>query len=260
MQELLLPEKRQERISERKLIMAKKWIVSRQAELNYAADMRLLSSSTLTVDLEPSLVEQLTALAKPKNVSRGDFLFFPGDRADFLYFVLEGRIKVYLLNQDGRECVIRVADPGDTLCLTSVFGRRIYQYIGAAICRCRVLALSVSGFIELTRSEPDLTANVLRILSRRLEGICRKQCLARNLPAPAQVAHYIIERSAGCAECRHCPLDLRPLQVTAQEIGIARETLSRIIRRMKKEGMIDCCRGCVTIRNPRLIEDIACYR
>ena len=45
--------------------------------------------------------------------------------------------------------------------------------------------------------------------------------------------------------------------MTAQEIGIARETLSRIIGKMDREGLIHFCRGAVTIRNLEKIKELA---
>lgn len=235
-----------------------KGTASLEAESIPAVDRQLLIHSPLTADLKPAMVERLAALARPKTVSRSDFLFFPGNRARSFYLVLEGKIKVFYPDQEGRECIIRIAGSSDILCLAAVFGHRTYQAIGEAISACRVLAFSGDCFMEFMQKEPTLTGNVLRILSLRIEGIGRKQCLARNLPAPAQVAHYLMERSTECNRCGCCPLDLRPFHVTAQEIGIARETLSRIIGQMKKEGIVDCCRGCITIRNQELIKNIAC--
>ncbi len=223
-----------------------------------AADRQLLSRSSLTADLEPPLLERLASMVRVIIVRRGDFLFFPGNQARSFYLVLEGKIKVFHPDQDGRECIIRVAGSTDILCLAAVFGHQTYQAVGEAISACRVLAFPGACFMELMQGESDLTRNVLRILSLRIENICRKQCLARNLPAQAQVAHYLMERTTECNGCGCCPLDLRPLQITAQEIGIARETLSRIIGQMKKEGIIDCCRGSVTIRNKEFIENCAC--
>ncbi len=220
-------------------------------------DREALLRSPLAAGLEPAQGERLLALARPKKVGRGDFLFLPDNKAHSFYLVLEGRIKVFHIHQDGRECLFRVAGRGDILGLAVVFGSRVYPAMGEAVCGCRVLGFAGDRFMELIRDEADLGRNVLRLLALRLENTSRRQCLLRNLPAPAQVAHYLMERATECQGCCRCSLDLRPLQITAQEIGIARETLSRIIGRLKREGAIDCCRGCVTIRNYELIGEIA---
>ncbi len=57
------------------------------------------------------------------------------------------------------------------------------------------------------------------------------------------VARYLLERLPGHVNS----IDLRPIRMTAQEVGIARETLSRAIAGLCKCGLIDYCRGKVLV-------------
>lgn len=221
-------------------------------------DWNMIRGFSLFSGVEQSAAEELIRAARTMNLKRGAFLFLNGAQVEHLYLILQGKIKVYHVDEDGRECVIRIAASGEALCLATLFnGHEVHQALGEAVTNLRALALPKKKFLAFMRENPALTRNVLEILSARLECVHRRHCLSRALPARAQVAHYIMERTGACRGCACGRLDLRPLHITAQEIGIARETLSRIIGHMKKKGAIKCCRGCITICNKGLVEEIA---
>lgn len=225
------------------------------------SDMRLLASSPLFAGLPTQVLQQAVFLTKPLSLDKKQILFSPDKPAQALFFVLEGKIKVYHLNEDGEEFVLRVATAGEALCLPSALNRRNCLAHGESVAPSRTLAFPREPFLQLMEKNFLLTQNVLGILASKFERICRKSCLARTCPAPALVAHYLLERLSKDAPGFDAPqnfhINLKPMQLTAQEIGIARETLSRVIRKIEREGLVRFCRGTIIIHDLKGVKELA---
>lgn len=225
------------------------------------SDMRLLARSPLFAGLPMQILQKAVSLAKPLFLGKKEFIFSPDEPAQALYFILEGKTKVYHLNRNGEEHVLRVATSGEVLGLPSLLSRRNCLALGESIAPSRLLAFPRDPFLELMEKNFSLTQNVMGILASKFERACQKSCLTKTCSAPALVAHYLLERLAESAPdldaAKQWPINLRPMQLTAQEIGIARETLSRMIGKMGREGLILFCRGTVTIRNLEKIKELA---
>jgi CRP-like cAMP-binding protein len=225
------------------------------------SDMRLLARSPLFAGLPTQVLQQAVFLAKLLSLDKKQILFSPEEPAQALFFILEGKIKVYHLNENGEEFVLRVATAGEALCLPSALNRKNCLAHGESIAPSRTLVFPREPFLQLMEKNFLLTQNVLGILASKFERICHKSCMTRMCPAPALVAHFLLERlskdASGFDAFQNFHINLKPMQLTAQEIGIARETLSRVIRKIEREGLIRFCRGIVIIHDLKGIKELA---
>jgi CRP/FNR family transcriptional regulator, cyclic AMP receptor protein len=60
-------------------------------------------------------------------VAKHDYVYVPGDRADSVYFVESGQIKLLMLSTEGKECLVSIHTAGDTFgefCLAGSAPRR----------------------------------------------------------------------------------------------------------------------------------------
>src|SRR5215212_5833509 len=63
--------------------------------------------------LRPDEMSRITAQARSLRKARGEFIYMPGDHADFVYFLKEGRIKLSVLSESGKEIAIDIIQPGE---------------------------------------------------------------------------------------------------------------------------------------------------
>src|SRR4051794_29533052 len=66
-------------------------------------------------DLEPATLHELEAELSTVTIAAGEELFRQGDPGDSLYILVQGRLAVTILQNDGREQVIDELDPGATV-------------------------------------------------------------------------------------------------------------------------------------------------
>jgi CRP-like cAMP-binding protein len=117
----------------------------------------------------------------------------------------------------------------------------------------RLLVLPVPRFLQLIREHYPLARNLISQLSNLLERVGQQVCLCQARSAPVLVARYLLE----CLTENRDILDIRPLHMTAQEVGVARETLSRVLAGLCKQGLIEYSRGQVRIVDRPGLRDLA---
>lgn len=73
-----------------------------------------------------------------------------------------------------------------------------------------------------------------------------------------QVAAYLLLKikQDHCLRKFVCSVDLKPISLTAQELGIARETLSRCLQRLVKCEGITCQRGTIQLTSIACLEAV----
>src|SRR6186997_510192 len=63
--------------------------------------------------LDSDEMGRITTHARSLRKARGEFIYMPGDRADFVYILRQGRIKLSVLSESGKEVAIDIIQPGE---------------------------------------------------------------------------------------------------------------------------------------------------
>ena len=58
-------------------------------------------------------MSRIAAHARSLRKARGEFIYMPGDRADFVYILKQGRVKLSVLSESGKEIAIDIIQPGE---------------------------------------------------------------------------------------------------------------------------------------------------
>jgi CRP-like cAMP-binding protein len=172
-------------------------------------------------------------------------VFSPDCRPSSFLLILKGQIKLYCLDANGEERGLRFAGPGELLCppLNQGRGTTSLCTFAEAAETLRLLLLPSGYFLRLLHNHFGLARNLIAQLALSLEQAEQQACLRKARSAPVLVARYLLENSHGS----NATIDVRPVRMTAQELGIARETLSRAITGLRKRRLIDYCRGRVQV-------------
>ena len=179
--------------------------------------------------------------------AREIFLFMDGNEVDSFTLVLKGKMKEYFCTDDGEECLRRLLTPGSFISLHLVFtGQMLHTYSCEAISAFSGITWKKSTFLNIIAEEPELARRVAEILAQCMESSCRHTCLCRKPLAIARVAGYLLSRSH---QLIRNPLtngrdnglpqtNLRPMELSAREVCLARETFSRALSSLQDQGYI----------------------
>jgi CRP-like cAMP-binding protein len=183
--------------------------------------------------------EQVAALARigvRRACKKGEQLFAEGDEGTGFYVVLTGRVKISKVSPEGKEQILHMVGPGEPFGEVPVFTGQGFPADATAAAQSTVLFFPRVAFVGLIKRDPTLALNMLAQLSRRLRqftGLVEDLSLKEVPGRLAKYLLYLADRDGqGAVE-----LDISKGQL-ASLLGTIPETLSRILARLDREGLI----------------------
>jgi len=210
----------------------------------------------LTVPLFKSLgtteVANFAQLAREKSYPRGSVILFEDDPGDSLFVVREGRVKVVLVAEDGREVILGILGIGEHFGELSLIDDQPRSAHVVAMEDSTLLVLRREDFRRRVEQNPAVAWALLIELSRRLRRADEKIGSLVLLDVPGRIARVILDAAA---ELGGDFID-RPLthQTIAHVIGASRETVSRAMREFVEAGWISTERRRIRITDRSALE------
>jgi CRP-like cAMP-binding protein len=160
----------------------------------------------------------------------------------FLALVVHGLLRVYMTSPQGRQVTIRYGSHGDVLGVPAVVAQGGPADV-QALTRCELLRLSPQRFREVASADAATSWAVVRYLARLTFD--NSSLLAENvfLTVRQRVARHLLdlaEREGGQLVVHASQQDI------ADAIGSVREVVSRVLKPLRDEGLIER-RGATTV-------------
>lgn len=171
-----------------------------------------------------------------------------------LYYVQKGKVKVYKLNEDGKELIVRVANEGDFFGYTAMFENSVYKENAEALEDAEIVGLPRNEFEELIHSNPEVTKKFIKLLasdvSEKEEQLIRIAYNSlRKKVSDALLSVYNKYKSSS----ENVMISLSRENLAAMA-GTATESLIRTLTDFKAEKLIDITDGKIKILNPEKLQ------
>jgi CRP/FNR family transcriptional regulator len=216
--------------------------------------IRQLAAVSLFAGLSRAQQGALGAIGMRRVFRKGETIFSEGDEGSGFYAILSGRVKIYKVSTEGKEQILHLFGPGESFGEVSVFTGQGFPADAAAMTAATVLFFPRGAFIGLIRDDPALALNMMAQLSQRLRqfaGLIEDLSLKE---VPGRLAKYLLflsGREGGAVE-----LDVSKGQL-ASLLGTIPETLSRILSKMNRQGLIDSRGAQIRILDRQKLAEIA---
>lgn len=182
-----------------------------------------------------NLPPKLQNTATTYTFAAGQRLFRQGDRANNLYIVTRGRIKLVRYTIEGRMVVLQVARRGKSLGENALIANA-YSCTAIAEVESNAIAYPQPLLIEALREYPELAGNLIIELIRTIQSFEVSLELLQIRSAHLRLFQYL-QYNAVSKERNTVNLD-RPLREVATELDLAPRTISRALARLEYEGRI----------------------
>jgi CRP-like cAMP-binding protein len=215
-----------------------------------------IASLPLFGDLPEKHLEDLAMIVVDQRFAKGKMIFSEGDEGNGFYVAISGRVKIFKLSAEGKEQILHIFGPGEPFGEVPVFAGQHFPASATAMEESRILFFPRKSFIELIRKTPDLALNMLAVLSRRLRRFAH---LIEDLSlkeVPARLAAYLLYLRQANEGSGNLELDI-PKGQLASLLGTIPETLSRILSKMNKKGLIESDGPRIRLLDVRALEDLA---
>jgi len=103
----------------------------------------------------------------------GDLLVRQGDPGDCLFVIQEGTVEI-LMEQGGREKLLRTSGPGELIGEMAIFEHEARSATVRARGRVRALTVDKKNFLRRIHEDPSLAYRLVQTLSRRVRDLSRR--------------------------------------------------------------------------------------
>ncbi len=169
-----------------------------------------------------------------KNYNDGEYVFFQGDPADYIFAVKEGQVRLERSTIEGRSVSMHTAIAEETFAEAALFSK-VYHCNAVALMPTVIHAYSKNQILKILTSNTDIALSYIRQLSSQVRSLRTSLELRNILSARDRIIQYLL--LAAHPETGVVEFD-KPLIDIAQELGLAKETLYRELSKMGAQGII----------------------
>jgi CRP-like cAMP-binding protein len=198
-------------------------------------------------------LEELSNDRKKREYSKKSEVFRKGDLPNYLFFVLEGKVKEYKSNEDGKELITGIYGKGEFFGYEALLENSEYRESATAIESTVLALIPKKDFFALLYSNRDVSNKFIEMLSNKVtEKEERLLHLAYNSvrQRTAEALLTLFEKYDKKPEIAISRDDL------AHMVGTATESVIRVLSDFKEEQVIEIQSGKIKVTHPDKLEQI----
>ena len=212
----------------------------------------VLEKTALLSNLSREELQTLAARTVRKLFSAGELLFSEGEPCSGLHIIARGKVRIFKTSVNGREQVLAVNVPGESVAELPVFDGGPYPASAMAIEDAEIVFISRRDFHAYCVEHPEVPLKVLSVVGARLRRLVSiieelsfttiRQRLIAVLVKLAQTEGKQTDRGIEI---------LLPAthQELANQLGTVRELISRNLMRLQAEGLLDVDARQIVVRD-----------
>lgn len=211
--------------------------------------INLLKSAFLFYQVSEKCLNSIVKYIYEKKYNKNEIIFNEGEKGDCLYIITSGKVKIIKTDKNGKEKILAILKEKDCFGEMALLTKELRTATVQALTDVEVLCLNAADFEVIIKCEPSIPMHIIKTLVERLAKADRQ---IKNL-AFGNAKELVADVIYDLAE------DLK-LNITHQELaniaGITRETTTRVLADLKRQGIIDIKRGYIEIKNMNKIKQM----
>ena len=190
--------------------------------------------------LNPEDFDEIIQKSHAKQLAENTVLFEQGSLLTAIYLLTSGGIKLQRLAPNGDEKVIEIIRPGQTFAEAALFsGGSCYPVSAISISPSVVVAIHAETYLKLLENSNGLCLNLLAKLSQKLHWMVNEVDRLTLHNATFRLVDYLLSHIPENSNDRTGVSLVAPKHVIASRLSIKPETLSRTLKSLAKQGLIN---------------------
>ena len=167
-------------------------------------------------------------------------IYFQEDISNNFYFIKKGRVRVYLVNQEGKELTIEIVGEGRVFGESSFFSQSARLTSVEAINEVELIACNIDDLMPYFQESPELVTSVFMLLSQTVKNLSHQVRRLCFLTAGERIADFLLEMT----NHPHSSLEIEEncLPYTHEEIAkcisLQRVTVPRLLNEFQENKWI----------------------
>ncbi|MBE9062185.1 Crp/Fnr family transcriptional regulator [cf. Phormidesmis sp. LEGE 11477] len=208
-------------------------------------------------ELDPALATEAADQVVTRHHPANQVILLENDWGNSVYFVLEGWAKIRTYNIDGKEVTLNILGKGE------VFGEmapleEIPRSTDVITLTPTVIgSMPAPHFVKLLHTEPMAGLYLARLMAKRLRQVNRRLRL-RESDSQSRVADVLLFLAEGQGKIAGQGMEIPnlPHRELSGLSGLARETVTRVLNKLEKKGLIQRDRDILKIIDIETLEKL----
>lgn len=203
--------------------------------------------------------ERLQNIMYVKHSAKGDFLFWEGDTADKLYYVIQGGVRITKLSESGKSFILYLHQSGDLFGQLDPFQNSVQSFSAEVTEDCKMGVIQRKDLEVLLWQHGDLAIEFMKWmgLMHRMTETKFRDLMMYGKPGALCSLLIRLSNSYGIPHGEHVQINYKISHTEmADMIGSTRESVNRMLSDMKKEEAVEFHNGRIIIKNAAYLRDI----
>lgn len=191
--------------------------------------------------------------ARIADIPAGETIYHVGDSCENYLLVLEGSVRVQMFSENGHEIVLYRVENGQSCIMTTscLLARETYQAEAITESPIRAVIIPATAFEQALATLADFRQFVFTTYARRIADLLSLIKAIAFERMDVRLARFLLQQTADQSELHMTH------QHIANELGTAREVVSRLLKEFERRSIIETHRGYLTIKNLHNLEQIS---
>lgn len=211
----------------------------------------LMRNNSLFESLNDKDFSEVVSNTKLCELKTDELLFRQKQPAKDFFFLVSGKMKLSLLSFDGTEKVVDIINAGNTFAEAIMFkGMPGFPVNAVALAKAQVLRINAETYTHILHNSPETCIQVMGALSIRLHWLMNELDRLSLHNATYRLISYLLENiPEETIESTEVQLSI-PKHVVASRISVTPETLSRTLKRLCQDELLEVHDSHIVLVNP----------
>ncbi len=220
-------------------------------------------SQSVFTDLPLDDLELLTANKTEQVYRKGEIIFREGGYPSGIFYIIDGKVKKYKLDKDGREQIIYVANTGELLGYHAILSEDRYPDSAAALEESKIAFIPKEDFLATLHQSEVLIRRLLKTLSHEFAVLANSLTMFAQKSVRERLAlQLIVIREKYKVNFQPgMPVEINMSRDDlANLVGSARENVVRVLSEFKEAGILETKGRKIIVLDVNKLIDIANYK
>ncbi|MEL7005123.1 MAG: Crp/Fnr family transcriptional regulator [Bacteroidota bacterium] len=185
--------------------------------------------------------------------SKNDFIYFPNEKAKYIYMIADGRVKIGNYGEDGKEVIKTILGAGEIFGELALTGEEKREDFAQAMDdKTTVCPITIAEMQDLMKDNQELSFKIYKLIGLRIRKLERKIEALVFKDARTRIIEFL--KDAAAWKGKKVGFEtMIPTKLTHKDIanltGTSRQTVTTILNELKEDNLINFDRRKILIRD-----------
>lgn len=190
-----------------------------------------LQNMSLFSTLDDKLLEKICTITTSVKFEKKSIIFYEGDSSKYLYYLVSGIVKLYKVSSTDKEIILKYFQSNELIAEVANFEDIPYPATAEAYTNVELIKIDFEKFKDIIYSNPELSFKIQASLIKKIKNLEQVISTHLVLDAKDRIIKFICDNPTDFFKIKNIEI--------AKILNVTPETLSRILRKLKDENIID---------------------